>query len=376
MSTMVLGTFANAERQFLKEAIERGNESSVFASRTDDARAWLENNPAPRCVFVEGELEGLDSLVAFMRGKASLFSVPVVALVKRVSSHVFSDVHNLGADDVQVRGDYGGLTRRCAVLSEFDPDVRATINQGRCLIMHREHDRRLVLGRVLRQAGFDTVFAADADEMGDLVQRAGPPAMVVADYELPPKGAVHALTRLRRSSGKKDLPAVIMAQEVARSEALEQLKPLGTCALAGEKAPADNVLFLVNDLLTSPEARNARASERHLYDTLCSFRSQGEFEHVFGLTYNISREGLYVRTFDSPQRGTELWFELVPPYGQRAVHLRGSVVWSRGLRMGAGGAAPPGFGVRFEPDSCPPDDWIAYVRGYEQLCESPYAHRF
>ena len=68
-------------------------------------------------------------------------------------------------------------------------------------------------------------------------------------------------------------------------------------------------MFVVNELLRPRELLESRASRRMLYATLTSFRAAGEFECRSGLTYNISREGLYVRTFDSPPDKSKVWLK-------------------------------------------------------------------
>jgi hypothetical protein len=101
---------------------------------------------------------------------------------------------------------------------------------------------------------------------------------------------------------------------------------------------------------------------------VCAFRVAGEASASIGLTYNISREGMYVRSFDVPPQSSRLWIELCAPGTRQVCHLRGRMMWSRTLSTGARGAVPPGFGVRLELDQCPPEDRDLYVAGYELSC--------
>ena len=84
-----------------------------------------------------------------------------------------------------------------------------------------------------------------------------------------------------------------------------------------------------------------------LHPTLCGFRPEGTLTSSFGLTYNLSEGGLYTSTLDAPSRGERLWVELAPPGHDKAVHLRGEVVW--GQRLSNRRGSPPGFGLRFLP---------------------------
>jgi hypothetical protein len=85
----------------------------------------------------------------------------------------------------------------------------------------------------------------------------------------------------------------------------------------------------------------------------------------YGLTHNVSREGLFIRSLDAPKPGTAVWIELRAPESPHVVHLRGAVVWRR--EPGAIGATPFGFGMRLAPAGCPPEDHAVYVAGYDAL---------
>ncbi len=90
--------------------------------------------------------------------------------------------------------------------------------------------------------------------------------------------------------------------------------------------------------------RQGRQSPRYLYDTICSFRTEGEFSPEYGLTYNMSQTGIYVRTLDPPPKNATLWLELRPS-GTTTVHLRHPQFGSR--RQGAcSRATPPVLGLQ------------------------------
>jgi len=183
--------------------------------------------------------------------------------------------------------------------------------------------------------------------------------VVVASSRLPPGGGVAAL----RSLGDPwlgALPAVLLTEgDHGDPEAPPRFTSLR------EDAPPDDLLFVVNELLRPRALLESRASARLLYTARCGFRVEGTFESSFGLTYNISREGLYVRTFDSPPNTSRVWVELRPPSHSGVCHLRGEVVWTRTLSTGARGAAPAGFGVRLDLERCSPEDRRAYLSAYD-----------
>jgi len=279
--------------------------------------------------------------------------VPLITLSSSLSESVLLELHTLGSDDVVGQHDLPGLTRRLAALSSFDPSARTAVSFGTCLLGHSDPYRRQVLGRVLRQAGFDVVFAADPSEAATMAQKTSPKVAVVSELVFPP----HASRALESLSGS--VPTVLLTR-AARST-VRGVTPVQ------EDAPPDALLFAVNELLRPRELIEARASRRLLYATPCTFRSAGDLECRVGLTYNISREGLYVRTFDALSSGQKVWVELRPPNASAACHLRGDVMWARTLATGAYGATPPGFGVRLALDKSPPEDRALYVKYYEAL---------
>jgi CheY-like chemotaxis protein len=254
-------------------------------------------------------------------------------------------------------------------LSEFDPTARPPITQGRAVVAHDEMGRRRVLGRILRQAGFDVSFAASADEATDVARTGEVPSLVVAKHELSGGGALTAVRGLREAVATR-VPFVVLGAARDLRDLGRVADGLGSVAVTSELAPPDNLLFLANELLR-PGVENARASARLLHGALCGFRPAGELESEWGLTYNISREGIYVRTLDAPAPGTEVWLELRPPRSTRAVQLTATVVWRRGAKSGASGASPPGFGARILPESCAIGSLSAYHEGYERLRAEP-----
>lgn len=366
-----VGADPASSREDASEAARRAGVDARFCWDADEARGLLVSaqEPVPRCLVADERLDGLEPFVAWVRGEARLFPVPVAVQVAAPADRAYLRAHSIGADDVVPLGDYGGLARRLANLAEFDPSARPPLTQGQAVVAHPDELRRRVLGRILRQAGFDVAFAVDA---ADLVRvghaRGEPPAILVADAGLPGGGPFEATRAIRARTGFDNVVLVVTASEGAMSQVRDAAAEIGGAAATLEKAPPDNLLFLANELLR-PDVRNVRASTRLLYGTICAFRRAGSLEVVYGLTYNISREGMYVRTLDPPAPGTPIWLEMRPPFAEQVVHLRGKAVWARGLRS-PGGAAPAGFGVRLSDEGEPAEDRTAYESGYDRMLEA------
>lgn len=358
MTVLVVGTRLGSRERGVRAAIERASEDVIFVQDPKAALAAITGSP-PRCVYVDAQA-GVREINEALRSRADCFGVPVIALTEHASEHAWLELHGLGADDVVQMHDHGGITRRTAALATFDPNARTALFHGTCLLAHDEPYRRALLGRVLRQGGFEVAFASSASEALTITEQS-PPKVVVASSRLPPEGGVKGLTQLARQ-WIGTMPAVLLTEAEGTQE-----EGAARFATVHEDAPPDDLLFVINELLRPRELLESRASRRLLYSARCAFRLAGEFEAIVGLTYNISREGLYVRTFDAPANKSKVWLELVPPGAKRACHVRGDVVWTRTLATGARGAAPPGFGVRLDFDTCPKEDREAYLSAYEQL---------
>jgi len=285
-------------------------------------------------------------------------------MVSDLRDSSFVRAYRNGADDVIVRSNVDGVTRRIANLQQFDPSARPPIERGRVLISHQADEQRRRIGRVLRQAGFDVHFAVDADEVvAAMASEVALQLVVVSDELLP----VSKIAQARRAASAPRTPFVVVAAAASNRIMLDSR--LGHVATISESAPHDHLLFLANDLLRCGR-RQARDSPRYLFDTICSFRSEGAFSPEHGLTYNVSETGIYVRTLDPPPKNTALWFELRPPGTTATVHLRGTLVWvampGRGAR-----ATPPGFGLHIEAASSAARDLEVYRQAYRTLAEVP-----
>jgi len=363
MTTFVVAKLAEYEQSEVRTALDRAGRKCEFFESAESAKVRMESGDTPWGVIIQPGALDADSLVSWIRGQGRLFSVPVVAMVDNPSDRAFHQAHAFGADDVIVRGDVGGITRRFANLANLDLTARPPVTQGTALIVHPVGEQRVLLGRILRHAGFDIRFEdGSASITSDLLGHEVP-ALCVAHEAARPDRLSEELQNLRNQTDGGRVPLILLGDDEASLQ--ERARAIGDAAVGQEGSPPDHLLFLANELLRV-ELTNLRASDRMLHGVMCAFRPAGELHPVYGLTYNVSREGLFVRTLDAPPPGTKIWFEMRPYGAQQAVHLRGEVSWRCGLHS-AGGAAPPGFGMKILAAYCPPGDLAEYHDAYEEL---------
>lgn len=362
-SPALIGPFDRAQGAILRSAVERANCGAYVSSTilgSQDELAQLR----PKCIFVDGETAELATTTAWIREDPFLFATPVIAMVSDLHDASFVQAYRLGADDVILRSNVGGVTRRIANLQEFNPAARPPISRGRVLISHQLDEYRRLLGRVLRQACFDVHFAVDADEIiAAMALEPGPDLVVVSNQLLPVAKIEHA----RRAANAPKTRFIVVAATGSTRVMLDAKFP--HVATISETAPHDHLLFLANDLLRDG-CRQLRQSPRYLYDTICSFRMEGAFSPEYGLTYNMSETGIYVRTLDPPPKNAALWLELRPPGATATVHLRGTLVWVA-MPGGCSRATPPGFGLQIDENSSPARDWKLYRDACSTLAQVP-----
>ncbi len=330
----------------------------VFFDSVLAARHWLGEAEDVRCVVIDHQSPGLESFLSWLRGHPRWMSTPVIALVEAPRTQTFVHVLAAGADDAVAHDDAIGLAERLAAVAKHEVK-RPEAFKGQALVAHPDASVRRLVGRYLRYAGFDPTFAVTENE---IVQRAGESRLVVASIEgLDPLDIVGRL-----HAGSTPTPVVWLAPEVDAAPVRSLFAGRPGVAVSPENAPSDNLLFRVNELLAG-DAVNARDSRRLLVSTICAYRPAGARVPVHGLTYNVSRTGLYVRSLAPLARGTDLWFELQPSLEAPWIHLRGEVVWARYPSDTAG--VPCGFGVQIREAECSPRDLQIWLDTYAALLE-------
>lgn len=356
-----MGSLSHERAEAIRLACLRADAELASYWDSSDATDALKDasRPPPRCIFVDTTSVELEPFVGWVRGQPHLFAVPVVALMGRVDGTTFLAAYSRGADDVVLEEDDRGIASRVLRLSEYDPVQRPAPTRGRVLVAHPDDVRRRLLGRILRVGGYDVSFARSAAELGDKPDV----RLLVAAASLPPAGALSCIEEIAAKTDAA-LPAIVLASAAEIADLRTLSGAIDDVVVAPEFSPPDNLLFLANEILLK-DARELRESPRVLHNTLAAFRSAGTMERGFGLTYNLSRSGMYVRTLDPLARGQSAWIEIEA--GPAVVHLRASVVWAQ--RMTNQRAAPSGFGIRIDADATPKADLEAYLAFYDSLAK-------
>lgn len=334
---LALGGFSHPERNRITTIGQESAFEVHFESDPHLAAGWLDQHEA-QALLLDGESTEAELFAIERRAEARHATLPLLSLTKVVTDLCFVEAFSWGADDVVARQDSAPLRSRLRHLPK-EPLSLPENNRGTVLVAEADRSRRILIGRVLRNAGYSVTFAA---ETTDLINYANskPLDVIIASTAL--ADSPHEVIAGARGAGSQALIVLTCPpREIKRQRAA--IADLWGVTITDAFAPAENVLFVSNEL-GRPRGIDQRSSVRNLYGTTVAFRGVGREADDYGFTYNVSEGGMYVRTLAAPDEEI-VWLELCPPRGDRRVRLVGKIAWRRGLAQGQYATVPPGFGI-------------------------------
>ena len=350
---LAVGEFDSIQKSVLESAAAEAAFDTAFVDSARDAVEWHETCRASAVVV---EAENLPDQGASLRATTPFADVPILVGGRDVGDLGFASTYVYGADDLVPLDRARPLTARLRSLPRDTPGLLAN-ERGGALVADPDRTHRAVLGRVLRNAGYTVTFAITGE---DVQAFAAKPelklAVISSSLDTPPR----TLIENARSAGAGNIWIVTCPPRDLKSHR-ERLSGLEQVAVSDGFAPAENVLFLSNEM-GARDLANKRASARLLYGTSVGFRGAGREADEIGFTYNISAQGLYVRTLAPPDEEI-IWLELCPPRSERRVRLVGKVAWRRRYGLNERATVPPGFGVQIVDGAAA--DREAWQAGYD-----------
>lgn len=305
---------------------------------------------------------GAEQTVLELRRDPRRARVPILALCHDIDDLSFASAFSWGADDAILLEKSRALTARLRALPRSTPEPSATRARGTALIADADPARRMIVGRVLRNAGYDVRFAVSVADAWEFSKEKGLELVVMStELDVAPREIIEQT----RATGCEAAWIVRTAPRDLKN-CRDRLSGLERATVTDSFAPVENVLFLANEYRTDSR-RDQRTSTRILYGTTVAFRGVGRHEDEFGFTYNVSEGGLYVRTLDVP-KDDGVWLELCPPRSERRVRLVAQVQWRRPFDNSESATIPPGFGVKLVDGARA--DLESWNSGYAALAET------
>lgn len=357
---LAVGAFDDAERIALTDMAHESAMDVHVEADPIAAAAWLDTRSAV-AMLIDGDMSGGEAFAVERRAEAKHATLPVLTWNHGVNDLSFAEAFSWGADDVVNRDDPHALISRLRHLPK-EPGAMAASNRGVALVADSDRNRRIVVGRVLRNAGYSVMFAVSGDDIERFVKES-PVELVVTNAGLhsSPLDAVQKARQLgSRALFIVNCPPRDLKRERKAFAGLERATPTDGFA------PAENVLFVSNELGRGFGV-DKRTSARLLFGTTVTFRGAGRDSDDWGYSYNISENGIYVRTL-APPDDEFVWLELCPPRSERRVRLVGKVAWRRGLGKGEYATVPPGFGIQIvDAAKMDLEVWVDRYRAFAEM---------
>ena len=335
----VLGQLSPRALAALRSAAESLNVGIATVGRNGDPASVLDRE-TPLAVIAPVDSSAFGRACAHVRRRRGLARVPVIGSTERRGDLSFAELFHAGGDDLVDLEEPSALVRRIRALKNVKPGVAP--QAGARAIVAGE-DLSLYV-RAFSNAGIEAVMTTNPEEAIALSKNA---RFVLASDELAGGGAAAALTKARAQGNQT--PWVVVAAPKRLPQERSATKHLTSVVTLDAYAPAENALFMANELARPVAGMNARSSARLLFGTSCTFRHAGrEDGDDVGFTYNVSAKGVFVRTLAPLDPGDDVWLESWAPRSARRVRLMGRVVWRKNFGPDDGATVPAGFAVRID----------------------------
>ncbi len=347
---VVLGRVADETVRDIR-AIAEGRKIPVerWSAETDVAAVASLVHPLAVVVDTDDPFAVLASLT--LRQIPGLGTTPIMGLARRRCGQDFLELFALGGDDLLDSARVHQLGPRLDALLDAVQSKRARM-RGKVVLASTETRWLPLVRTIFARAGYDVAVAADADEAPVLAMSSGARVIVVGPdlSDDPSLGERLAGSRLSWVLACTDA----VASRRRRSDRVR---------VVDRTMPPETLVAAANELLFAEET-NKRTSPRLPFATPIAFRPAGQGEDDVGFCHNLSAGGFYVRTLAPPDRGEDVWIEMLAPTTERYVRLLGTVMWKRAYSRDDA-TAPSGFGVQLREGLGA--DLETYVACYQKL---------
>ena len=229
--------------------------------------------------------------------------------------------------------------------SEVHPQIMgtATTEEGspRVLVVEDSSFFRKLVKDALANAGFRVTATSSAEQALEEL-RSTPVSLLVTALVMPGMDGLALLRRVREEWSPKRLRVMVLTEGVVATEHLAELDQLGCRSFVNKFAPPDHFVFRANAVLF-PDENDARQNLRIAVSVPVQVRLGPSSTAAY--SYNLSRDGMYIRSHEAPAPGTIVEVAFALPDRSRYVRVTAEVMHAQRRQTGA--RIPPGFGVRF-----------------------------
>ncbi|HEX9620100.1 MAG TPA: hypothetical protein VF989_08200, partial [Polyangiaceae bacterium] len=333
---LALAATRNEERAHFEALAEgTGLELAIFDT-VNAALGWLATH-APRCVVFDARLPRADRVCERIRMHREWLGVPLVAMTSEFADEQVAKLYAEGADDVVPWGAWNGIVARLKNL----PRLSAAADDSErplAIVAEPERSRCDLVARALAVAGYEVKTALEARAFAFYLRQFQPHLVVASSALADPESVFEdAPERRLRTTWAVTAPAADVDRLREAFVAHDRL------VVVDQAAPPADVLFLSNEIAHA-SAQSRRETARRIYGAVARFRPVGSDDDDTGFTYNVSENGLYLRTL-APPGAPVVWVDIRPPGSRNTVRLEGRVTWQRTPGSTNVVPAPYGFAV-------------------------------
>lgn len=311
-------------------------------------------------LIIGSETSDLGKLMISLRLDEALASVPTILYMSTLDAKQLKSAYRQGVDDYLIDGAKEQFTALMATLKNENPWSTGAAPAGRIILAHHDRMERVKLSRVLRRNGFDVFFVSSMEELENALEEEMPRA-VVTSSQLPGP----SIGEIVDAHGGETLPLVLLTSDDPEKRLPASVLNRPKTALLESGSDVSGLTFIINELCAPQRPKGFRKSARLLYGTPVSF-VHGDGETAFyGFTYNISIDGVYIRTLTPLPVPSRMDISFKPPFGTRRIIANAQVAWVKLFGQEDGPISPPGMGVQFT--SMMDDDRADHESGYKWL---------
>jgi uncharacterized protein (TIGR02266 family) len=185
----------------------------------------------------------------------------------------------------------------------------------------------------LEGAGHRAVLVSSAPELLERLRGAASPVdLVLLDVRLSRSSGVSLVRAVRDLIGD-DMPILVFSGTIASSEEVRALARLGVAGYINEYSAVAHIVRGLSPHLAEEEAANRRSSPRVVLGVPVTYRIDNRI--MSGLTLNLSRGGLAIRTAGPLTAGVLVRVRFRLPGGSGEIDASARVAWSD-RRVGMG----------------------------------------
>jgi len=344
-------------------ADEYGIPTRRFSTVSETLEALRKQDAA--ALLLGSSEEDLVSQVIRVRDEKEMSLLPLLAVVREPRSETLRKAFDHWLDDFLVLGSLDHLRGKLAVLVESDEWKAMRAPVGLAVVGVEDRQDRILWARILQRHGYDIHFASTPDEVEKAFVRMQDYRMFLVSQDLLTQNLCDELRRSGDEKGKIQPSWIFLTSEERTPAAdLGAIRDVPGIALFETKQPAENITHVINKLMAPPQSE-ARKSPRLYFAEPVRFMIEGDSNWYWTFSWNLNRQGLFLRTLTPPPQSTRLTLEFTPPFGEGMVHLDAQVVWRKEFGSKRTVLSPTGMGVLFT--RIPLADTAALEAGYQKL---------